>query len=142
MATIKLIVEGVPVEVETVSDALELIRASAAPPQQQQLSKVNGSKYVPPADALDWTDSFLSAIRTSGSGGVETQTIVHALGVKHPKAVGGRMAVVNKILEQRSFEPRDVYSNDRNQDGVRMWRQRGKLDAALAAIRQEKAKQR
>ena len=137
---IKVTIDGIQFEASTVAEALDLARGYKSgfgfAPKVPTPPKGNGLRYVPPAGAVDWTAAFLSTIRSAGNSGALTERIVNALDVDHPKAVGGRLAIVNRILASRGFKKENVYSNDKSPEGPRLWRPKAQMDAALAAVKE------
>lgn len=148
MNAIKLTIRGIPVEVSTPADAFELIRLAEASESASHPASApaNGRRAPAPqhaqskqqtADpqALRLAAEFLRAIQSGGAIGVGTDRIMGALKVTHGKAVGSRLAHINRIIESTGFPIREVYSNKKSSEG-RVWKPRKSLDAAIASIDQ------
>ena len=149
MNTIKLTIKGYPVEVSTAADAFELIRLAEeeAAVTRSALPNAGGngrSKRETTRHAIDAADSqtlrltldFMRAIQGQGQVGVSTDRIQTVLGVSSGRAIGGRLALINRILEDQQFSVRDIYSNKKSAEG-RIWKPKKSIDAAISVIDQK-----
>jgi hypothetical protein len=142
--SIRFSLEGIPVETSTAAEAVELIRAFKAAAADGPVQPVHPDRghqqngYVAPAGAHSWAKDFLLEIRNSGSAGARTEQIAEALGVESTKGIGGKLAIINRVIEHTGFKPQDTYNNDRTPEG-RFWKPRPKIDAAIAALEQRGA---
>jgi len=149
MNTIKLVIRGIALEVSTPADAFELIRlseeAGTSEPSAPARSAANGHGKPavtfgssPGADPqlLQMIAGFLRAINSNGNAGVPTDRIVTALDVSHGKAIGGRLALINKVLEGKGISPKDVYSNKKTAEG-RIWKPKKALESIISSIDQQ-----
>lgn len=146
MNPIKLTIRGIPVEVSSPEDAWKLIELSQAEDGHRPSSS-NGATLVreeksaanerdPAAadpQAVRTAVEFLKAISGGGQAGVRTDRIIVALGVPHGRAIGGRLALVNKLLEEKAYTKTHVYSNKKTADG-RIWKPRKSIEAAIATL--------
>lgn len=144
MHTIKVTIRGFPVEVSDPAAALELIRLAEAQAAVLPESKVETNGKEKPAEhagdishsdpgTVRLTVDFLKVIQSGGAAGVASDKIVAGLGVAHGRAIGGRLALINKTLESSGLPPRDVYSNKKSQHG-RVWKSRKHLETAIQKL--------
>jgi hypothetical protein len=157
MNIIKLTIRGYPLEVSNPADAFELIRLDEESQRKSvktkdvtviELGKGNAppKAEVPPEPPkpsttdpviLKTASEFLRVVQGAGPTGVLTERIIQALGVPHGRAIGGKLALVNKHLESIGFHRRDeIYSNKKTANG-RIWKPRKSIDAALSVTDQQ-----
>ena len=143
--SIKFVVDGVHFEVSTAMEAVEIVRGMKASgvisptTRQSQLDFAPTDKaelilleeYDP--NALRWTHSMLSVIKTAGPEGLPTDMIMPSLEVESYKAIGGRLGAVNRLLEDIGYP--NVYTNNKSANG-RVWKPRRNIDVALRRVEQ------
>jgi hypothetical protein len=78
--------------------------------------------------------AFLNTVAAREPVGAPVATIMACLGAAHPKGVGSKMAIVNRVLDQAGFAVPDVYTNSRDTHGERLWRAGPRLIQAITAI--------
>jgi len=61
------------------------------------------------------------------------------LGAAHAKGIGSKMTPVNAYLQLLDFEVAEVYKNDRDATGNRMWIPGERFDEALQKISDSRA---
>jgi hypothetical protein len=141
---IKISVDGVEVEVGSVAEAAALIHALRSANKADISS--SGAKYVPPPaqsaeyvtplKAIQWALDFVTFLRKAGPEGATTEQVMVPLGVTDSKGVGGRMAIVNRLLESVTNVPvGQIYSNEKGEDG-RVWMAGRSIDLASNELRQ------
>ncbi len=137
---IKLTIRGIPVEVATPEEAWELIRLSetASGSVPTRAARVVGKvtvirEAIGSREALRWTVDLLQAIKAGGNLGVESDKILPVLNVTSAKGIGGRMAIINKLLVENGLVLRDVYSNKKTPNG-RIWKARKGIDNAIELL--------
>lgn len=152
MGQYKFTFEGTPFEAETAAALAELYREVTAgtavassrsgaftaknrPEKQQKtqrtISKESETKF--PEWVPDSALKFLVAVRNAGPSGADSEAMMKALGVTKPKALGGRSAIINRLIEDTGFAQGQVYDNRRTSAG-RFWKPRKHLPEAIAAI--------
>jgi Trp operon repressor len=146
--SIKISLHGIEVEASTAAEALEIIRGmtnlkdwppSVVPPKAKSAHQVNtATLFLLDPDELRMANRFLEALKKAGPDGVSTDTVAMAVGVDHPKAVGGRMARINNLLEAFQLDQRNIYSNLKTANG-RIWKPRRGIDSAISQISQQLA---
>jgi len=157
MSTFKLTIRGIAIEVSTAADALELIRLAevtpgdttqtASAPRLQAPAAAAGTNGRPPVQhstrvtthdptILKFTGDFLRTVQSNGRAGVPTDKIITALGVPHGRAIGGRLAIINKTLQERGFGVKEIYSNKKTRHG-RTWKPMKSIDTAIATVEQQ-----
>lgn len=62
-----------------------------------------------------------------------------ALGASHVKGIGSKMTPINTFLQFSGFEPTDVYKNDRDATGSRMWTAGERFDEAWQKLQEQSA---
>lgn len=69
------------------------------------------------------TRTFLEVVEREWPEGASGEQLSEALGLKHPKALGGRLALINAKIKELGFEPENVYfvKRDSSTDGKRIW---------------------
>lgn len=69
------------------------------------------------------TRTFLGVMERQWPEGASGEQLTEALGLNHPKALGGRLALINTKIKELGFEPEDVYfvKRDSSTDGKRIW---------------------
>jgi hypothetical protein len=145
MNPIKLTIKGVAVEVSSPEDAMRMIELSQETGQTRPANGSGASQANPGTPAHDPSAAdpqairiaidFLKAIQNGGQGGIGTEKIISALGVPHGRAIGGRLAIINRLLEERQFSKGQVYSNKKTANG-RVWKSRKGIEAAITAMDQ------
>lgn len=80
--------------------------------------------------------NFLVTIEDAGQAGADGERLAAVLGLRHPKALGGRLALINKKVLEDGFRPEDLYRvvRDSSTDHQRRWYAGPKLDGYLAAL--------
>lgn len=78
--------------------------------------------------------AFLSTVAAHEPVGAPVATIMACLGAAHPKGVGSKMAIVNRVLDQAGFAVPDVYTNSRDMHGERLWRAGPRLIPAITTV--------
>ena len=78
--------------------------------------------------------SFLHVIKDGGGRGVDTSRIMKAVGITSPVAFGNRGKNINRLLTSLGYDPKDVYSNARNDKGDREWKPGPKISQALEDV--------
>jgi hypothetical protein len=146
MNPIKLTIKGVPVEVFSPEDAMRMIELSQEPGHSRPLNGNSGphghaenATHEPAAvdpQVVRAAIDFLKAMQSGGPAGVNSDRIITALGVPHGRAIGGRLALVNKLLEGHQLSKAQVYSNKKTAKG-RVWKGRKSLEAAITALEQQ-----
>ena len=79
---------------------------------------------------------FLKALDDAWPEGVSGDVLCNALGLSHPKALGGRLALINEFIKESGFDADKVYfmRRDSKNEGKRTWfagMDSGKLRAQL-----------
>jgi hypothetical protein len=150
----RLIIKGIHVEASTAADAFELIQISSAAGAAAVSAAINGAAApakvaVPIAPAsqnvdpqlVRLTGDFLHTIRSGGKTGVSTDLIIQALDVPHGRAIGSRLALVNRLLQAIGMpRKQDVYLNKKTSKG-RIWKPGKAIESAISAIDQQMANQ-
>ncbi len=77
---------------------------------------------------------FLKVIVSSGERGISTDRVLRAVGKSSPQAWGNRGKNINRFLRHMGFEWTEVYSNERNAEGVREWKAGPKAQIALEEV--------
>lgn len=92
-------------------------------------------------EAHEMTMRFLSALADEAAvlRGLDTEEVAKLLAVKHPKGIGSRSAVVNKIIAGAGFDVAEVYRNPRDSTGARKWFRGPALRDALAVLMKGKS---
>jgi hypothetical protein len=145
---IKIMYEGVQFEASDAAEAAELFRQLRGgpvpsirvnPPQPATASKGPQYQSVLPTEFPDWVApaalKFLVAIREAPSEGADSATMMKALGLAldQPKALGGRSAMINRLIEDTGLSPSSVYDNKRTGKG-RFWKPKRYLSEAIANV--------
>lgn len=143
---IKLNFDGVEFEAATAAEAAELYRqlrtASAVPTPAAaraapHVAKPPRADDEPEGSFPDWAPgaavAFLKAIRDAGPQGADSATMMKALGISLPKALGGRSAIINRLIVDCGLNPTQVYDNKRTGQG-RFWKPKKHLPDAISAI--------
>jgi hypothetical protein len=136
----KLEIGGVPVAFKDRKEALAFVRDMAQEPTQdapkgRKPASVGPSGFLLAKTAYD----FLVALREGGEKGVDTKRVTKVLGISDPKAIGNRGRLINRYLSVLGFEPKAVYTNDRNSEGKREWKLGQLGNDAIAALSKSKA---
>jgi len=151
MSGFKFTFDGIPFEADTATGAAELFHAlknagvrpameSAAPKKPvTKRAKTTRIATVTLLDSAfpDWVPEaafkFLSAIRDAGQSGADSETMMKALGIDQPKALGGRSAIINRFIESTGHTQAQVYDNKRTSAG-RFWKPRKHLGDVIDVI--------
>lgn len=74
-------------------------------------------------DKAEATSIFLKALDDAWPEGVSGDVLCSALGLSHPKALGGRLALINEYIKEAGFEADNVYfmKRDSKNEGKRTW---------------------
>jgi hypothetical protein len=152
MGQYKFTFEGTPFEAETAAALAELYREVTAgtavasgrsgaftaknrPEKQQKtqrtISKESETEF--PEWVPDSSLKFLTAVANAGPHGADSETMMKALGINKPKALGGRSAMINRLIEDTGWPQSQVYDNRRTSAG-RFWKARKHLPDALTEI--------
>lgn len=128
----QLKIDGRLIEFPSKADAEEFLinRVLASPePREVAPKRIVRERIVPTNDALssnmrntNMVLEFVKAIANAGSAGTDTPTIMKAVDIRSAVAFGNRGKNINRLLTQLGFEPTDVYTNERNEDGYREWK--------------------
>jgi hypothetical protein len=143
MSTFKVTIGNATVEVSTLAEAAELARLYDALAESRRAARaerisavvsraLNPDNIIAP-EHVSLAAAFLNALSDFGPSGGATERIQKALGVATSKAVGSRMATVNRVLETLGFKPHEIYSNTKTANG-RVWKSGKKLGEALDKI--------
>jgi hypothetical protein len=152
---IKLNFDGMEFEAATAAEAAELYRqlrnaSTVPPPSAARAPIIHANKQPrtedePEGSFPDWTPiaaiAFLKAIRDAGPQGAGSGTMMAALGITMPKALGGRSAIINRLIVDCGLNPSQVYDNKRTGQG-RFWKMKRHLPDAISAIEKRLAAQR
>ena len=68
------------------------------------------------------------------SGGAKSEEVMKTLGAVHAKGIGSKMTPINTYLSVLGFEPGNVYKNDRDATGSRMWIPGEQFEEALRKV--------
>jgi hypothetical protein len=102
---------------------------------QFNLSPESEEPDRPFSSVMGDTLRFLNAIANSSEAdGLGGDVIANVLGVRHPKGIGSRAAIINRLLMELGFNVEEVYTNPRNNLGDRTWKPGPKITHALAAL--------
>lgn len=153
--SIKISVQGVEITVSTATEAAEFVRALTAtqPPKQTEpqtpREPAPGTSSRPRIhirprpvvqngfDVHSVTINFLEALAAHHEG-LGANQIMPIMRAEHAKGIGARAAKINKLIESTGHKRHDVYSNERNDEGVRLWKPEPRLRAALDAVKADK----
>lgn len=140
---------GTPFEADTAQGLKELYEMIVLMrPTPVKPPSATAPKSKPPAAPVDddriplsafpeWapkaTLDFLRAIVAAPPDGADSEMMKRALGVTEPKALGGRSAVINRLIESTGFRLHQVYDNTRTAKG-RFWKSRKAIDDVIAEI--------
>jgi hypothetical protein len=150
--SIKFTVEGIDFTVDTAAEVAAIVRElrglrrvamKAAPVETMAKNAANAKaereSNEPDAGFPNWAPGaalkFLTTIRDGGPNGVSAEPIMRALNASTPKAIGGRSAIINRLLRKHGFTPTHVYDNERTQKG-RVWIPRKQLPNAISQLEQ------
>lgn len=133
---IKVNFRGIEFTVNTAGEAAALARELIDEPQPKLgRPAVKDNDLFPETAAAKENAiavNFLNAIINNGAG-ADSKQIAAAIGVSHPKGIGGRAAKINSMLSNLGFNPDDVYSNTKTLDG-RIWKPRQRIGEALEKL--------
>lgn len=143
----KVVFQGAEIEVQTLAEAAELVRmlTDAATPQaeparqsiRKPVARQPKAKSSANSSFPDWAPqaalSFLTTIRDAGQSGAHTDAMMKSLGITAPKALGGRSAIINRVIEDIGYAQTQVYDNKRTAAG-RIWKPRKHLQDAIKAL--------
>ena len=114
------------------------------PPLAAPRSAVQGSLPLDPNLAMPRLENLdtrsralllFKALRDHrASGGVRPEEVMALVGASHPKGIGSRMKSINGLLRDCGFDHEDVYRNDRNEVGMRMWTPSTQVAEAISAL--------
>lgn len=129
-------IAGVEVVCETADEVIALTgkmvaqRTSAqAPATARQVHHRNepiatipaaGSSINSKFDIKAQVRSFLIAIKEAGANGAAGDVLTSRLGLRHPKALGGRLALINEQIRKDGFLVDEIYKMNRT-DKRRHW---------------------
>lgn len=82
-------------------------------------------------NAVRWALDLLRAINAAGPAGLTTNSVMPLVQANGAKAMGGRMAVVNRLLQELGYPK--VYTNTKV-EGVRIWKGRKNIDEAITKL--------
>jgi len=78
--------------------------------------------------------TVLKALQAAGANGVSAENLNKTLGLKHPKSLGSKMGIVNKMISEAGLHPDEVYLSYRT-DETRIWEaDQSAVQRALIAI--------
>lgn len=125
------------------AEAFLINKVLAAPVSQEvEPRRITRVRSVPSDDTQANTQNtkmvreFVSTITSAGSHGTDTSRIMKAVGINSPVAFGNRGKNINKLLVKLGFEPREVYTNERNENGDREWKPGPKATEALQKLKE------
>lgn len=97
------------------------IKLPGRPSPSSDEPKTNQSRK--PFDIDETLKTFMKALDRERPNAVTGEQLSEALGLAHPKALGGRLALINKRIKEFGFEPEDVYKmrRDSSAEGRRVW---------------------
>jgi hypothetical protein len=159
--SIKMVVDGIEITVSNTEEAATLLKelrqkqpekqapnefSAEVGQRKQPKGKAQQQKHrrspAPRTGVPEWAPEsalqFLLAIRDGGNSGTEVEALMHALRVTKPKAIGGRSAIINRLLNQMGFDPGLVYDNKRTANG-RIWKPKRAISEAIAALERKSA---
>lgn len=156
---IRLKVMGVEVICDTADEALALAtkmtlaqqKSRTEPTVPKPLAPVLESKTLfddqraldrhkqpkPGFDSTAATKTFLTILERQWPEGASGERLSEALGLNHPKALGGRLALINQRIKEFGFAPENVYSvkRDTTTEGKRMWFSGKDFDELMKQVR-------
>lgn len=88
----------------------------------------------------EWAPSatlgMLMAIRNSSQHGPSSDEMMRAMGASDGKALGGRTAQANRLLDHLGFDVDDVYTSTKDSK-QRYWRAGPRIDDAIRTVKQQ-----
>lgn len=141
----KFKVQGFEIQCDTPQDAIALVQGLASEKSKSSSGKQSTSKPEaasaerPQSKTFDVTKEtvkFLDTILESGKKGADGETLADVLNLKHPKGLGGRIALINKKIKQDGYDLDDVFMVRRgvNGDTRRRWFSGSRLEDYLHEI--------
>lgn len=115
--------------------------APAKSAEGQKPSAARSATPIPDADAVkERAAAFLETLVNAELwGGASPDAVMQALAASHPKGIGSRMQGVNAFFRALGFADADLYTNDRDENGMRLWKAGPRAQEALDKIRKPSA---
>jgi hypothetical protein len=151
--SIKFSVDGIEFTADTAAEAAAMLRelrmhrgvSSTLAGRRGRAGAAPRGDHAPgelkaefPAWAHGAALKFLTTIRDGGSKGIGSTLVMKALDTTKPKAIGGRSAIINRLLQELGFSPSQVYDNSRTPIG-RVWAPKKQIGVAIDKLQQDLA---
>lgn len=132
-------IEGKLIEFPTKADAdawlLEnVLGGSRKAPAEKQRTKAAPPNGSGRSHLYKMVSDFLATIQAAGPRGADNAKVFKAIGITSPNAFGNRGKNINAVLNELGLEPKDVYTNERNEHGVREWKAGPKMGEAIQKV--------
>jgi hypothetical protein len=110
--------------------------SSSTQPELPQIEAPKTSGF----DVASVAETFLETIRESGQTGADGERLASALHLKHPKGLGGRLALIKKKIESDGYQPEELFHvvRDSSTDHMRRWQAGPRIDDYLRHLSVEK----
>lgn len=139
--TITLKIGDIEVTASTPAEAAAVIRELHSS-DKGYLNEGKGSsgvteiEHIDP-EILDRSLKFLEKIKEFSPKGADSDKIMMALRVAHPKAVGAKSVAVNKLLTDLGFRKGSVYRSQKKPHQGRLWKAGPSIEKAITTLKRE-----